>query len=79
MQISRNILFRRFIIGMLSAAGFGSLFRLFFGSLCPQLQSMDAAWSIELFLQQSVDHSMASRLHLGLECIRDYVQTGARQ
>src|SRR3954469_6181799 len=60
---------------LLSASSSGSLFRFFLRSLCPQLKGMDSAGSIELFLQQSVDHSVASGLHFGFESIRDYVQT----
>ena len=60
---------------LLSVTSSGSLLRFFLWSLCPQLKGMDSAGSIELFLQQSVDYSMASGLQFGFESIRDYVQT----
>jgi hypothetical protein len=66
-----------FTIYLPSTPSSGRLFGLFCRGFRPQLQGVNTAGSIELFLQQSVDHSMAGRLHFGLEGFRDYVQAGA--
>jgi hypothetical protein len=73
-QVGRNNVSCQSVLCLLFATSSGSLLGLFFGSLRPQLQGVDTTRSIELFLQQGVDHSMTSRLHFRFECIRDYVQ-----
>ena len=36
---------------------------------------MNATFSIEFLFQQSIDHAMPRWLHLGLECLRDNIES----